>query len=103
MLPSNLDIQELLKQAFSIGNYDVIIAMGGGYVVDCGKYIAFSKRTPFISIPTSASNDGFASSNCSLQVEGKNNRAGKGSVWIIADLSIIQKAPEHFIWRGSAI
>ncbi|OLO17237.1 glycerol dehydrogenase, partial [Bacillus licheniformis] len=55
LLPSNLDIQELLKRAFSIGNCDVIIAMGGGYVVDCGKYIAFSKRTPFISIPTSAS------------------------------------------------
>lgn len=101
LLPSNLDIQELLKQAFSIGNYDVIIAMGGGYVVDCGKYIAFSKRTPFISIPTSASNDGFASSNCSLQVEGKKTTApARVPYGIIADLSIIQKAPDYFILAG---
>nr|WP_231563806.1 iron-containing alcohol dehydrogenase [Anoxybacillus sp. KU2-6(11)] len=26
---------------------------------------------PFLSIPTSASNDGFASTNCSLLVNGK--------------------------------
>ena len=81
------------------GQYD--IAMGGGAVVDYGKYIAWSKKLPFISIPTSASNDGFASSNCSLFVNGKKTTVpAKVPFGIIVDLSIIEQAPEKFILSG---
>lgn len=71
LLPPDLDIQQLIKLAFSFNHYDVVLTVGGGSTIDCGKYIAHSSNGPFISIPTSASNDGFASSNCSLIVEGK--------------------------------
>ncbi|MEI5907028.1 iron-containing alcohol dehydrogenase family protein [Bacillus spongiae] len=100
-LSADLDVEGLVKEAFRLPRYDVVIAMGGGRIVDFGKYIAFVRRSPFISIPTSASNDGFASSNCSLVVNGKKTTVpAKVPYGIIVDLSIVQTAPTPFILAG---
>lgn len=101
-MTEDLDIHDLIKHSFALSRYDVVIAMGGGTVIDYGKYIAFSRRVPFISIPTTASNDGFASSNCSLIVEGKKTTVpAKVPFGILADLDIIQHAPDRFILAGT--
>jgi len=94
-------IYDLIDQAFRLDRYDVVLAIGGGSIIDFGKYMAFSRRTPFISIPISPSNDGFASSNCSLLVNGKKTTVpAKVPYGIIADLTIIQQAPIPFILAG---
>ncbi|MDQ0483197.1 iron-containing alcohol dehydrogenase family protein [Guptibacillus hwajinpoensis] len=96
-----LTIDELIRFAFSMDTYDVVVAMGGGMVIDYGKYIAFSRKMPFISMPTSASNDGFASSNCSLIVNNKKTTVpAQVPYGIIADLEVIQQAPPHFLLAG---
>lgn len=101
ILHSDLDIQDLIKKAFAMPRYDVVISIGGGSIIDYGKYIAYSRRSSFISIPTSASNDGFASSNCSIHVNGKKTTVpAKVPYGIIADLNIIQHAPKHFLLAG---
>ncbi|MGM0839262.1 MAG: iron-containing alcohol dehydrogenase family protein [Bacillota bacterium] len=100
-LDGTMDIHELLSAAFSWSRFDVVIAVGGGKVVDYGKYVAFSRRSPFISIPTAPSNDGFASSNCSLIVDGKKTTVpAKVPYGIIVDLDIIKHAPDRFILAG---
>ncbi|OAO83882.1 Glycerol dehydrogenase [Anoxybacillus flavithermus] len=63
--------------------------------------MAFLRQVPFLSIPTSASNDGFASTNCSLLVHGRKTTVpAKVPFGILADLHIIQQAPERFILAG---
>ncbi|WP_226582630.1 iron-containing alcohol dehydrogenase family protein [Halobacillus litoralis] len=95
------NVQGLITYAFSLPMYDVIIGVGGGALIDYGKYISFSRRIPYISAPTSASNDGFASSNCSLIIDGKKTTVpAKVPYGIVADLDIIQQAPDKFILAG---
>jgi glycerol-1-phosphate dehydrogenase [NAD(P)+] len=101
VLPSNLNMDDLFKKAFSMEGFDVVIAMGGGTIIDYGKYIAFLRRFPFISIPTSPSNDGFASSNCSIVVNNKKTTVPASVPYgIIADLDILKHVPEYLILAG---
>ncbi|WP_141432308.1 iron-containing alcohol dehydrogenase family protein [Bacillus sp. 03113] len=100
-LPLKMDIHTLIDEAFCIKNYDAVLAMGGGAIIDYGKYIAFSRKLPFISIPTSASNDGFASSNCSIQINQKKTTVpAKIPYGIVVDLDIVQTAPNQLILAG---
>ena len=57
---------ELFRQAPR--NADSIIGFGGGKALDVAKYIAFLCRLPYLSMPTSLSNDGFCSPQSSLTV-----------------------------------
>ncbi|WP_230688576.1 iron-containing alcohol dehydrogenase, partial [Streptococcus pneumoniae] len=40
---------------------DCIVGMGGGRVLDVCKYASFISKRPYLSIPTTAANDGIAS------------------------------------------
>ena len=44
-----------------INNYKVLIAVGGGTVMDIVKVASVNSNIPWISLPTSASHDGFSS------------------------------------------
>ena len=59
-------IEDIVPLAFSLSNQTkAIVSIGGGKVIDAGKYAAFLKGLPFISVPTSSSSDGFSSSSAS--------------------------------------
>ena len=63
--------------------------------------MSFLKKMPFISIPTSTSNDGFASSGASLLVNNKRmSLPAKSPYGIIVDIDVIKGAPEKFIYSG---
>nr|WP_095522136.1 iron-containing alcohol dehydrogenase family protein [Salisediminibacterium selenitireducens] len=101
-MTGNEDIHVLISEAFRLDRFDCLIAAGGGAVIDAGKYMAFSRRVPFISIPTSPSNDGFSSSNCSLMVDGKKTTVPAAIPYgVIADLDIIEHAPLPMILAGT--
>lgn len=56
---------------------------------------------PFISIPTSTSNDGFSSSGASLLLKGRRmSFPVKTPYGVIADINVIKGAPEKFIYSG---
>ena len=58
-------IEDIIELAFSINvKAQVLIGIGGGKVIDATKYAAYLKKLPFLSVPTSASSDGFSSASC---------------------------------------
>lgn len=70
-------------------------------MIDGAKYCGFLRNLPFISIPTSASSDGFSSASASLLVEGRRKSVpAKLAYGIVVDTRIIRSAPEKFLYSG---
>lgn len=78
-------------------DYDSIIGIGGGRPIDIGKLIAHKSKKPFLSVPTTASNDGIASPIVSLTQPSYMTEA---PIAIIADIDIIKKSPKKLLSAG---
>jgi len=91
-------VTELFGQ--SPANADAIIGFGGGKALDVAKYVAFLFRLPYLSVPTSLSNDGFCSPQSSLTV-GDSRRALPSAMpfGVILDTAVCLDAPE-ILWHS---
>jgi glycerol-1-phosphate dehydrogenase [NAD(P)+] len=89
---------ELFRQAPA--NADAILGFGGGKALDVAKYIAFLGRRPYLSMPTSLSNDGFCSPQSSLTV-GERRRPLPSAMpfGVILDTAVCLEAPER-LWHS---
>jgi len=99
---SDINFEKVSVKAFEISNdVEALIGIGGGKAIDAVKYMSFLKKLPFISIPTSTSNDGFSSAGASLLVNGRRmSLPAKTPYGIIIDIDVIKGAPEKFIYSG---
>jgi len=99
---TDINFEKISIEAFKISNdVEALIGVGGGKAIDAVKYMSFLKKLPFISIPTSTSNDGFSSQGASLLVNGKRmSLSAKTPYGIIIDIDVIKGAPEKFIFSG---
>jgi len=80
-----------------------MIAVGGGSVIDIAKLASFNYGVPFISIPTAASHDGIASPRASIKEKvGSVSMQARSPVAVLADTSIISKAPYRMLASGCA-
>lgn len=97
-----VDIDDIITLAFSLPVHtQAVVSIGGGKVIDAGKYAAFLKNLPFISVPTSSSSDGFSSASASLLVDGRRTSVpARVAYGIIVDTEVIKTAPEKFIYSG---
>lgn len=97
-----VDIDDIITLAFAIPNKaQAVISIGGGKVIDAGKYAAFLRNLPFISVPTSSSSDGFSSASASLIVHGRRTSVpAKLAYGIVVDTEVIKTAPQKFIYSG---
>lgn len=95
-------IEDIITLAFAIPNKaKAVVSIGGGKVIDAGKYAAFLRGIPFISVPTSSSSDGFSSASASLLVGGRRTSVpAKLAYGIIVDTDVIRTAPVKFIYSG---
>lgn len=99
-------LEDLTSLAFSMpAKTQAVIGIGGGKVIDGAKYCGFLRNLPFISIPTSASSDGFSSASASLLVEGRRKSVPANlhmGLWWIQGLSAVHRRnfyiPESAIW-----
>lgn len=95
-------VEDIFKSAFNLPPaIDAIVAIGGGKVIDYCKYIAFILQLPIISVPTSISNDGFASPGASLLVNGRRkSQKAKIPFGVVIDTDIIRKSPARYTYSG---
>lgn len=95
-------LEDLTSLAFSMpAKTQTVIGIGGGKVIDAAKYCGFLRNLAFISIPTSASSDGFSSASASLLVEGRRKSVpARLAYGIVVDTQIIKSAPKKFIYSG---
>lgn len=98
----SIQIEDIIELAFDIdAKAQVIIGIGGGKVIDVAKYAAYLRKLPFISVPTSASSDGFSSASASLTVNGRRTSVpARMAYGIVADTDVIKSAPEKFLYSG---
>lgn len=81
----------------------LIIAVGGGRVIDTAKIVSYNIDIQFISVPTAASHDGIASSRASVSTEdGSVSVAAHPPLAIVADTGILSQAPRRLMAAGYA-
>ena len=83
------------------GAADVIVGLGGGKALDVAKLMASIAGLPMVAVPTSLSNDGFASPRASLTVSGaRRSLACAGPVGVVVDTEVCLGAPEALWLSG---
>ncbi len=95
-------LEELVAIAYEIINdIQFIVGVGGGSIIDRVKYISYLRKTPWISVPTAPSNDGFASPISSLYVKKTRvSMPAKTPYGIIVDTEILSICPYHMLMSG---
>jgi len=98
---STIETAEAVTAHIKDSSCNLVISVGGGKVIDVGKYAGASSEVNCISVPTTVANDGISSpvSVISYKKE-KRSIMTKMPLGVIADLSIIKNAPIKTIRAG---
>ncbi|WP_432712758.1 iron-containing alcohol dehydrogenase [Pedobacter sp.] len=94
---------EKLKNHIEHNRYDLVIAIGGGKVLDTVKRVGYLININHLSIPTIISNDGLISPISVIKNQhGKTESIpGMMPMGVVIDLDIIQQSPINYIRAAS--
>lgn len=79
----------------------LLLAFGGGSVIDLVKFCANKSDLPYLTIPSTLSNDAISSCVARLVQDGKKRSFGVNPpTGIIVDLDIVRESPRELILAG---
>ncbi|HXR28962.1 MAG TPA: iron-containing alcohol dehydrogenase, partial [Solirubrobacteraceae bacterium] len=100
-LPADLHATEAAAARVRAQLRDGLVAVGSGTLTDIVRYAAHSAGCDFVSVPTAASMDGYASSVAALERDGvKLTLPARAPVAIFADPRIAAAAPVQLTRAG---
>lgn len=110
---TGIDVDQFIVSSFTVKDVSiveekirklkpqVVLGTGGGTKIDVAKLGSALQKVPFISIPTTASHDGIASSVASLRgLKKAYSRTAQSPMAIVADTTIIIQASHRFAASG---
>jgi len=102
IIEPNTKIEDLISISYSLDSkIELLVGIGGGSIIDRTKYISYLKKIPWLSVPTSPSNDGFSSPLSSLYINNKRvSVPAKMPYGIVIDTDIIMNCPIHMLISG---
>ncbi|HJJ35864.1 MAG TPA: NAD(P)-dependent glycerol-1-phosphate dehydrogenase [Methanocorpusculum sp.] len=96
------EVTRVANYAKALGSV-LLIAVGGGRVIDIAKIVSYNIDIQFISVPTTASHDGITSSRASIHTEtGSISVAAHPPIAIIGDTEILADSPHRLTASGFA-
>ena len=85
----------------SLGNSEIIIALGSGVIQDLCKYVSHFSGIPYIDVATAPSMDGYASDGAAMILKGMKETVKAGLPRaIVCDVDILKNAPLEMIKAG---
>lgn len=100
---TDANVAALLARPAASGT-DVVVGIGGGKALDAGKATALKLGTPFVSVPTIASNDGPASRGIAMYDEEHRllrvDQMPANPACVIVDTAVIARAPARYLRAG---
>jgi len=100
---STLKEVKKVERTIKKNSISFVLGVGGGTVIDVSKFAAYRTSVDFISVPTAASHDGIASPQASLkESKGSTSKRAVSPLAIVADTSVIKKAPYRMLASGCA-
>ncbi len=100
MFPAGIIESLVVQKAYSP---ELPAAFGGGSVLDIVKYSASKCDAPYLTVPSTLSNDAVYSCVARLTTNGKKRSYGvQPPTGIIVDLEVVKKSPKKLILAGVA-
>jgi len=85
----------------SLGDAEIIIALGSGVIQDLCKYVSHFSSVPYIDVATAPSMDGYASDGAAMILGGMKETVKAGLPRaIVCDVDILKNAPLEMIQAG---
>lgn len=100
---ATFDVVEQVADKTRETDASILIAIGGGKVIDVAKMAGNSLNTGFLSVPTTASHDGIVSGRSSIpEGDTRHSIAANPPLGVIADTNILANAPWRLTTAGCA-
>lgn len=96
---ANSNLIEKLKEEVNKEQFNLIIGVGGGNIIDIGKRISFLTNRNFLAVPTIISNDGLISPIAVIRnAQGlRESLPAQMPMGIVIDLNIIAASPKKYL------
>lgn len=89
-----------IEHAIAKDEVSVVVAVGGGKVLDTVKYACSNQHKPMLAFPTALSNDGISSPIAVVRLESIESKGAKPPIGIVVDIDVVKNAPKYTILAG---